>query len=92
MFTELLAVAAADPSPVPTEPASDISTVIDTAGPIAGIFVLLCGIALVLLLISMFRQMKKIDPALPKGRADREREADEEYTEEAVAKGEADQS
>lgn len=92
MFTELLTLAAVDPSPTPTEPPSDLTTVIDTAGPIAGIFVLLCGIALVLLLVSMFRQMKKIDPSLPKGPADLEREADEEYTAEAVEKGEAESS
>lgn len=79
---------AVSPSPVPTEPASDISTVIDGAGPIAGLFVLLVGIGIALLLFSMFRQLKKIDPNLPKGPADREREADEEYTEEAIEKGE----
>ncbi len=47
---------------------SDLSTIIDGAGPIAGLFVLLVGIALVLLWLNMNRQMKRIDPNLPRGR------------------------
>lgn len=47
---------------------SDLSTIIDGAGPIAGLFVLLLGIALVLLWLNMNRQMKRIDPDLPRGR------------------------
>lgn len=83
---------ASSPTPLPTEPPADVQTVIDGAGPIAGIFVALVGIGLILLLVSMFRQFKKINPDLPKGPGDLEREADEEYTEEAVEKGEAQSS
>jgi len=49
-----------------TEP--DLQTIIDGAGPIAGLFVLLVGIALVLLWLNMNRQMKRINPELPKGK------------------------
>ncbi len=49
-----------------TEP--DLQTIIDGAGPIAGLFVLLVGIALVLLWLNMNRQMKRISPELPKGK------------------------
>jgi len=83
---------AATESPLPTEPASDIQTVIDGAGPIAGLFVLLLAIALVILIVSMTRQFKKINPDLPAGKADLHREQDVEYTEEAVEKGEAESS
>ncbi|MCF8530116.1 MAG: hypothetical protein K9G69_02330 [Candidatus Nanopelagicales bacterium] len=46
----------------------DLQTIIDGAGPIAGLFVLLVGIAVVLLWLNMNRQMKKIDPDLPQGK------------------------
>jgi len=49
---------------------SDLSTIIDGAGPIAGLFVLLVAIALVLLWLNMNRQMKRIDPDLPRGRSE----------------------
>ncbi len=49
---------------------SDLSTIIDGAGPIAGLFILLVGIALVLLWLNMNRQMKRIDPDLPRGRGE----------------------
>jgi|TARA_B110000503_G_scaffold142960_1_gene241837 hypothetical protein len=48
----------------------DLSTIIDGAGPIAGLFVLLVAIALVLLWLNMNRQMKRIDPNLPRGRSE----------------------
>lgn len=64
--------------------------VIDKAGPIAGLFVLLLGIALFFLFRSMSRQMKKIDPNLPAGPDDREQAMDREYTEEAIRRGEED--
>ena len=48
----------------------DLSTIIDGAGPIAGLFVLLIAIALVLLWLNMNRQMKRIDPDLPRGRSE----------------------
>jgi hypothetical protein len=47
---------------------SNLSDTIAGAGPIAGFFVLLVGIALVLLWLNMNRQMKRIDPDLPRGR------------------------
>ena len=49
---------------------SDLSTIIDGAGPIAGLFVLLVAIALVLLWLNMNRQMRRIDPDLPRGRSE----------------------
>ena len=45
----------------------DLSSVIDGAGPIAGVFVILLGVALFLLWRSMNRQLRKIDPELPEG-------------------------
>ena len=45
----------------------DLSAVIDGAGPIAGLFVILLGVALFLLWRSMNRQLRKIDPELPEG-------------------------
>ena len=47
---------------------SNLSDTIAGAGPIAGFFVLLVGIALVLLWLNMNRQMKRIDSDLPRGR------------------------
>jgi hypothetical protein len=46
---------------------ANLSETIAGAGPIAGFFVLLVGIALVLLWLNMNRQMKRIDPDLPRG-------------------------
>lgn len=43
----------------------DLSAVIDTAGPIAGLFILLVAIALFFLMRSMSKQLKKVDPSLP---------------------------
>jgi hypothetical protein len=50
---------------------TDIQSIIDGAGPIAGLFVLLVGIAVVLIWLSMNRQMKKINPELPAGKNER---------------------
>jgi hypothetical protein len=47
---------------------ANLSETIAGAGPIAGFFVLLVGVALVLLWLNMNRQMKRIDPDLPRGR------------------------
>jgi|AntAceMinimDraft_9_1070365.scaffolds.fasta_scaffold53701_2 hypothetical protein len=47
---------------------SNLSETIAGAGPVAGFFVLLVGIALILLWLNMNRQMKRIDPDLPRGR------------------------
>jgi hypothetical protein len=49
---------------------SNLSETIAGAGPVAGFFVLLVGIALVLLWLNMNRQMKRIDPDLPRGRSE----------------------
>jgi hypothetical protein len=49
---------------------SNLSDTIAGAGPVAGFFVLLVGIALVLLWLNMNRQMKRIDPDLPRGRGE----------------------
>lgn len=69
------------------DPTDDLNSVIDGAGPIAGLFILLLGIAIFVIWKSMNRQIKKINPALPPGRSDRLRMADEEYTAEAEARG-----
>lgn len=58
---------------------TDLSTIIDGAGPIAGLFVLLLGIAIVLLWLNMNRQVKRIDPDLPRGA--REAQVDQELNE-----------
>jgi hypothetical protein len=49
----------------------DFQSIIDGAGPIAGLFILLIGIAIVLIWLSMNRQMKKINPDLPPGKNER---------------------
>lgn len=64
------------------------SRLISGALPIAGLFLLVLGIALFLLWRSMNRQMSKIDANLPQGRDDREQALDRRLTEEAVARGE----
>lgn len=70
------------------DPTDDLNSVIDGAGPIAGLFILLLGIAVFVIWKSMNKQLKKIDSDLPPGRADRRRMADERYTAEAEARGE----
>lgn len=69
------------------DPTDDLNSVIDGAGPIAGLFMLLLGIAIFVIWKSMNRQIKKINPDLPPGRADRLRMADEEYTQQAEERG-----
>lgn len=65
---------------------------IDNALPIAGLFVLVLGVAMFFLWRSMSKQMRRIDPTLPDGPDDREQAADRALTEEAVERGaEADQ-
>lgn len=61
---------------------------ISGALPIAGLFVLVLGLALFFLWRSMTKQMRKIDTSLPEGRDDREQALDRHLTEEAVARGE----
>lgn len=70
----------------------ELRSVIDKAGPIAGLFVLVLAIALFFLFRSMNRQMKKISPELPEGPDDREQALDRAYTQEAVARGESAES
>jgi len=65
-------------------------SLIDDAGPIAGLFVLLLGIAIFILWRSMSKQLRKIDPTLPSDRDAREQALDRELTDEAVARGKAD--
>jgi hypothetical protein len=65
----------------------DLNSVIDGAGPIAGLFILLLGIAIFVIWKSMNRQIKKINPDLPPGRSDRLRMADEQYTQQAEERG-----
>ena len=65
----------------------DLSSVIDGAGPLAGLFMLLLAVAVFVIWKSMNRQFKRIDPSLPMGRDDREQAADRRYTEQAVEQG-----
>jgi hypothetical protein len=65
----------------------NLSQLIDGAGPITGLVVLLVAGAMVLLWLSMNRQLKKVNPALPDGPEDRRQQADERYTEEAEERG-----
>lgn len=66
----------------------DVSVLVDNALPIAGLFVAVLLGAVFLLWLSMRRQLKKINPDLPKGRDDEEQAADRAFTEEAVERGE----
>lgn len=66
----------------------DLSAVIDGAGPITGLFVLLLVVALVFIFRSMARQMRKISPELPEGRDDRQQAEDARAQREAVERGE----
>ena len=69
---------------------ADLSSVIDGAGPIAGLFVLLLAVAVVVIWKSMNRQIKRIDPNLPMGRDDLEQAADRQFTEQAIEQGKDD--
>lgn len=66
----------------------ELKDVIDRAGPIALIFVVALGIAVFLIARSMNRQMKKINPDLPRGVDEERRAADARYTQQAVERGE----
>lgn len=59
-------------------PNSTISQVIEGVGPITGLFVVLVVIGLVLLMRSMSRQLRKVDPSLPDGPDDLARRAGED--------------
>jgi len=67
---------------------SQMAKLIDDAGPVAGLFVVVLGVALFFLWRSLNKQIKRISPDLPAGEHDLEQEADREYTEQAVEKGE----
>ena len=68
----------------------DLNSLIEGAGPMAGLFMLLLAGAVVVIWKSMNRQMKRIDPSLPMGREDGEQAADRQYTEQAIKRGEDD--
>ena len=65
----------------------ELKAVIDRAGPIALLFVIALGVAVFFIARSLNRQIKRIDPNLPRGIDDRRQAADERYTEEAVERG-----
>jgi hypothetical protein len=71
---------------------SELSRIIDSAGPITGLFVILLAIGIFVIYKSMNRQMKRINPDLPLGQDDREQEADRRATEEAIERGEREDS
>ena len=58
---------------------SNVSQVIDGAGPITGLFVLLLGVAVFFIWRSLKKQMKKVDATLPGGPEDIE-QTDTEQT------------
>jgi hypothetical protein len=62
-------------------------SLITSALPIAGLFVLVLLVAVFFLWRSMTKQMRKIDPNLPEGRDDREQALDRRLTERAVERG-----
>jgi len=68
---------------------TEMGKLIDDAGPIAGLFVLVLGAVMVLLWFSLNKQMKKIDPSLPAGEHDEEQAHDRELTEQAIERGES---
>lgn len=71
---------------------SEMGRIIDSAGPITALFVILLAVGIFLIYKSMNRQMKKINPELPLGRDDREQAADREATERAIERGEREDS
>lgn len=67
---------------------NDLSQVIDGAGPITGLFVLLLGIAVFIIWRSLNKQIKKVSPDLPAGPEDERLAEDAHFTEEAIERGE----
>ena len=80
-------VESADPSPLPEEPPIDPSRV--TPGLLGFLSFAFLVIAVVLLYRSLRKQMNKVDPNLPDGPGDRERQYDAEVTEQAEEAGES---
>jgi|GEM_PF-2605953 hypothetical protein len=73
------------------EDMTKLEAVIDRAGPIAGLFVLLLGVALFLLFRSMNKQLKKVSPDLPMGADDRQQAQDRAIVQQAMQAGEREQ-
>ena len=79
---------------------SNVSQVIDGAGPITGLFVLLLGVAMFFIWRSLNKQMTKVDATLPGGPEDTESTAieatstgprnDERFPNSAKTRGEDD--
>lgn len=69
---------------------TDLSQVIDGAGPITGLFVLLLAIAIVFLVVNMNKQFKKVDKNLPEGPDEKLHDYDMNLQEQAVERGEDD--
>ncbi len=63
---------------------SNVSQVIDGAGPITGLFVLLLGVAVFFIWRSLNKQMKKVDASLPGGPEDTEQTDIEEAGTESI--------
>lgn len=66
---------------------SDLSRIIDSAGPITGLVFLLLLVALIVIFRSMSKQMKKINPDLPLGPGEVREEQDLQAQEDAVERG-----
>ena len=67
---------------------SQMAKLIDDAGPIAGLFVLVLLIAMFFLWRSLNKQIKRIDPTLPEGPDDQQQTLDRQLTDDAVKRGE----
>jgi len=67
---------------------SQMAKLIDDAGPIAGLFVLVLLICMFFLWRSLNKQIKRIDPTLPEGPDDQQQALDRQLTEDAVKRGE----
>jgi hypothetical protein len=71
---------------------TEMGRIIDSAGPITALFVILLAIGIFVIYKSLNRQMKKINPDLPPGPDDEEQAADRLATQEAVERGEREDS
>jgi len=85
LLSAIVWLESADPSPLPEEPPIDPSRV--TPGLLGFLSFAFLVIAVVLLYRSLRKQMNKVDPNLPEGPGDREREYDAELTERAEEAG-----
>ena len=84
-MTGVLAVAVAAAA---DDQQSQMAKLIDDAGPIAGLFVLVLLICMFFLWRSLNKQIKRIDPTLPEGPDDQQQALDRQLTEDAVKRGE----